>query len=198
MYTLKQYRIKIESEAHSRLVQDQLFRLGYYWANKECSERFINKDKAYLFANTNGWIGHCLARSTYDMKTDACEMTLEQLKEVESIAELIIAELTSKVFKITGKLDYENAYFKGTVEVILPSFYVDLHLDCQQKVSKMQGESEVGLKDGFYIDTNEEIVINQAMIIVYDKTTSDPYTFLSEEMDDKIEQCLIARLRFEL
>ena len=197
MYTLKQYKIKANSEEQSKLIQNELFRLGFNWGFNFDEKEHLHVEFPFLFTSEMGRISVSKEGWIYRDKILCKEITLEQLKEEKSIAEIISEQLTGTEIVLEGEMNSKNIYYNSKIEVVLKDFYIDLHLDCQQELGVVSGEEEVGIANGTYIDNEKEIKINQLMIIVYDKTIFLPYTYISETLTSEIEKELVKRLKFE-
>lgn len=196
MYKLKNYKTRVQDEEHSKKVQEEFYRLGYNWSMNYENEKYLHTEMPFLFARDNGWIGYAVEMYVYDAKPVETEVTLQQLQEMESIADIIIKEMTGKEFVLYGEKQTVNIYYDSKYEIELENFYIDLHIDCQQKLDQIKGEEEVGISNGSYISNSNEIEINQLTTIIYDKESCEPYVLINEDLTTKIENEIINRLKF--
>lgn len=69
-------KFRVESQEHSKQIQEALFALGYYWANGTKGTQ--NTDKPYLFANEYGMVEYSSCELGY--LGEYTETTLEELQ----------------------------------------------------------------------------------------------------------------------
>ena len=83
---LDKYKIRVDSKAESKEVQELLFELGYYWAYRSIGKKFFYEENdVFLFANVDGIIGTGGIENTdFFNSNSAKEITLPQLRDLVS------------------------------------------------------------------------------------------------------------------
>lgn len=195
MINSKQIKIFIKDEKESKLIQEQLFRLGYEWKYNFTKEKYLHTEAKYLFAKKNKSITMSNEDYVFKRKKNYINLTLKELERLKSISELISEQIVGKRFNLQPEIDFVNAYYKGEFKVVLSNFHIDFYIDCQIELGQMKGEEEVGFANGSYIDNTKEISVNVCDNVVYFKNNSNAIV-LAESEKDKINELIIQRIIF--
>ena len=101
---MKQYKIKVHNEAHSRAIQKRLGELGYSWYNEEVGT-CLNTDAKLLYGLSSGGIGFTSSSGCFIEVDSYQEMTLDDLYNIK------------KEVKVKLNDDYTAIIKHGVVQV---------------------------------------------------------------------------------
>ena len=198
MYTLDTYKIKTPTEDYSRKVQMELYRLGYNWSINLNGNEFIHLPAKYLYANANGTITYCSSSLNFETKIIHKEITLNELKQLMSLAELIIGSMDEQTIEINAEQQFDLAVYDDFLIMFSNEYYLETKLNCQQQLVMMSGEEEQGLSAGYCVMDIEPVVIIEMDLKIYNKEDPDTEMNLPSAVKDVIKKEISNRLKFVL
>ena len=122
---MKDLKFKVKNEAHSKAIQERLFKLGYEWRAHGLKPSYL--DEPYVYASESGYITYGITLEIYQ-KEEEVETTLDEL--FEETKEIVI-ELNSEY----------KAIITDVVKVGCQEFSFDIIKKLYKAIKKQQYEN---------------------------------------------------------